>query len=204
MGTSLQNLDVVRSAISMARELGMTSVAEGIESAAVYNFLIAHGCEEGQGYFLGRPMSLVDFQSFVASTHDFEGSQIGRVHQASLNLLRFRKTLVDAAFCARVGDGIALQSVADPGLHTEVARSRLGLWYFGIGQHLADHDVFRQIEQPLRQVHASGLAFIEQLECGRPLDELDQSLAAIDHQVDRLITLLHRLERVILAHHQRH
>jgi hypothetical protein len=144
-------------------------------------------------------MSLTDFQGFVSAEHDFEGSQIGRVHQASLNLLRFRKTLVDAAFCSRVGDGIALQSVADPGLHVEVSRSRLGLWYFGIGQHLAEHSVFREIEAPLRHVHASGLAFLQQLEQGTPLSTLDQALSEIDQLVDRLIHLLHRLERVILS-----
>ncbi len=199
MGTSLQNLDVVRSAISMARELGMTSVAEGIESESVYNFLIAHGCEEGQGYFLGRPMSLADFKGFVGSEHDFEGSQIGRVHQACLNLLRFRKTLVDAAFCSRVGAGVALQSVADPGLQAEVARTRLGLWYFGIGQRLASHAVFSEIEIPLRQVHASGLKFLEQLERHQSVAVLDQQLAEIDQQIDRLISLLHSLERSILA-----
>lgn len=199
MSTSRQNLDVVRSAISMARELGMTSVAEGIESESVYNFLIAHGCEEGQGYYLGRPMSLADFMGYVSSEHDFGGSQIGRVHQACLNLLRFRKTLVDAAFCSRVGEGVALQSLADPGLQVEVARTRLGLWYFGIGQRLADYPVFREIEQPLRQVHESGLKFINSLERRASVGEMDQQLASIDLQVNCLVSLLHTLERAILA-----
>lgn len=199
MATSRQNLDVVRSAISMARELGMTSVAEGIETESVYNFLIAHGCEEGQGYFLGRPMSLADFKGFVASEHDFEGSQIGRVHQACLNLLRFRKALLDAAFCSRVGDGVALQSLADPGLQSEVASTRLGLWYFGIGQRLSSYAVFREIEDPLRQVHDSGLRFLDQLEHHQSGTVLDQQLADIDQQVNRLISLLHSLERSILA-----
>lgn len=199
MGTSRQNLDVVRSAISMARELGMTSVAEGIESAAVYNFLIANGCEEAQGYFLGRPMSLNDFRAFVGESHDFEGSQIGRVHQASLNLLRFRKTMIDAAFCSRVGDGIALQSVADPGLRSQVAESRLGLWYFGIGQRLAKFEAFRDIEKPLRDAHEGGLRFLDLLEQAVPIAQLDAVLVEIDLQVNRLITLLHRLERDLLA-----
>ena len=144
-------------------------------------------------------MSLLDFQGFVSTEHDFEGSQIGRVHQAVLNLLRFRKTLVDAAFCSRVGDGATLQSVADPGLHVEVARTRLGVWYFGIGQQLVHHEVFREIEQPLRLVHASGLEFLHQLEQGKPIGTLDQYLADIDNQVNRLVSLLHTLERVILA-----
>ena len=199
MGTSRQNLDVVRSAISMARELGMTSVAEGIESAAVYNFLIAHGCEEGQGYYIARPMSLADFQSFIAAGHEFEGSQIGRVHQACLNLSRFRKMLIDAAYCGRLGEGITLDSVADPGLDANVSESRLGSWYFGVGQELSHHMVFADIEQPLREVHASGQRFLEQLKNGVSTQELDHSIADIDLQIGHLIGLLHRLERLLLT-----
>lgn len=199
MGKSSQNLDVVRSAISMARELGMTSVAEGVESASVYNFLIAHGCEEAQGYFIGRPMALEDFQAFVSEPHHFEGSQIGRVHQAFLNLVRFRKSLIDAAFCARTGEGIQLESLADPGFHQNVSESRLGLWYFGIGQRLSSLAEFKQIEQPLRDVHTSGHLFVESLAKGVSTDELDRLLGNMDQQIDRLIALLHRLERVLLT-----
>jgi len=185
MGTSRQNLDVVRSAISMARELGMTSVAEGIESAAVYNFLIAHGCEEGQGFYIARPMSLSDLQSFIKVDHQFEGSQIGRVHQACLNLARFRKMLIDAAFCARLGEGNTLDSVADPGLEANISESRLGIWYFGIGQNLTEHKVFKDIEQPLREVHASGQHFLKQLKDGLSTQELDYAIADIDLQIGR-------------------
>ena len=199
MGTSRQNLDVVRSAISMARELGMTSVAEGIESAAVYNFLIAHGCEEGQGFYIARPMSLADFQSFIAVDHQFEGSQIVRVHQACLNLSRFRKMLIDAAYCDRQGEGITLDSVADPGLDANISESRLGSWYFGVGQELSDHMVFTDIEQPLREVHASGQRFLGQLKSGLTTQELDHSIADIDLQIGHLIGLLHRLERLLLT-----
>lgn len=199
MGTSRQNLDVVRSAISMARELGMTSVAEGIESAAVYNFLIAHGCEEGQGFYIARPMSLADFQGFIAADHAFEGSQIGRVHQACLNLLRFRKMLLDAAYCDSLGEGIALDSVADPNIDANISKSRLGSWYFGVGQELSDHRVFTDIEQPLREVHASGQRFLQQIRAGLSTPELDHSIAEIDRQIGHLIELLHRLERLLLT-----
>jgi len=54
MNTSRQNLNVVKSSISMARELRMTSVAEGVESEAVYNFLLASGCEQAQGFWISK------------------------------------------------------------------------------------------------------------------------------------------------------
>lgn len=198
MGSSQQNLDVVRSAISMARELGMTSVAEGIETAEAYNFLIAHGCDEAQGYFIARPMTLEDFKQFIGQDHDFGGSQLGRVHQASLNMMGFRKSLLDAAFCRRMGDGVALASLSDPALLTPITESRLGMWYFGIGQKLSAYQPFTDIEQPMRQMHDSGTAFLAMLDNHASAADLDSALADIDQHVDRLLSLFHTLERFLL------
>ena len=52
---SRENLAVTQAVITLGRNLGMTVVAEGIETAAQANVLIEHGCEQGQGYYFGRP-----------------------------------------------------------------------------------------------------------------------------------------------------
>ena len=200
MGKSQQNLDVVRSAISMARELGMTSVAEGVETAEAYNFLIAHGCEEAQGFYIAKPMALEDFKIFITQQHDFGGSQLGRVHQASLNLMRFRKNLLDAAFCRRLGNGVALESLADPALSAKVSESRLGVWYFGIGQSLKKYQAFTKIEAPLYEMHDAGLNFLAKLDQDVPEAVLEKALQDLDSHVDHLSALLHALERFLLVH----
>jgi EAL domain-containing protein (putative c-di-GMP-specific phosphodiesterase class I) len=46
---------IVRSTIDLARNLGLTVVAEGIETKAVMDYLSGLGCETGQGYFISRP-----------------------------------------------------------------------------------------------------------------------------------------------------
>jgi len=46
---------VTRGMLHMAHELGMTTCAEGVETEEQLAFLDAHGCEEIQGYLLGRP-----------------------------------------------------------------------------------------------------------------------------------------------------
>jgi len=43
--------------ILLAHKLGMRVVAEGIEEEAVWNTLKELGCDEGQGYWMGTPMS---------------------------------------------------------------------------------------------------------------------------------------------------
>ena len=197
MGTSRRNLDVVKASISMARELGMTSVAEGVESAGAYDFLIANGCEEAQGYWIARPMSLERFRAFAGAAHDFEGSQIGRVHHAVLNLLQFRKSLVDVLFCGRGGRAEALASVADPGIAGDVADSRIGAWYFGSGRRLAERESYRAIEAPLVRVHEEGRRLLE----GRA--DGPDPLAGVDALIARLVALLHALERELAVEHGR-
>ena len=48
---------IVRSVIALANDLGLATIAEGVETDAHRNFLIAHGCQHGQGYLFDRPLS---------------------------------------------------------------------------------------------------------------------------------------------------
>ena len=47
---------IVDTTISLAHQLGLSVAAEGIEDEATYAALRDHGCDEGQGYLIGRPM----------------------------------------------------------------------------------------------------------------------------------------------------
>ena len=40
----------------MARGLGLTVTAEGVETSAQMNFLKMHGCDQFQGYLFSRPL----------------------------------------------------------------------------------------------------------------------------------------------------
>ena len=46
---------IVGSLIGLGRQLGLSVIAEGIENRASADLLMSMGCEEGQGYFFGRP-----------------------------------------------------------------------------------------------------------------------------------------------------
>ena len=54
---------IVGSTVGLSRQLGLSVIAEGIENRATADLLISMGCEEGQGYFFGRPMPAEAFES---------------------------------------------------------------------------------------------------------------------------------------------
>lgn len=56
---------IVKSTIDLAHNLGLMVVAEGIENEYVLNQLARLGCNEGQGYFIGKPMPEKDFSIWL-------------------------------------------------------------------------------------------------------------------------------------------
>ena len=58
---------IVREAISLARELDMRVVAEGIEQKEQVDFLAGLGCDMIQGYYFARPMPVPEFEARVAA-----------------------------------------------------------------------------------------------------------------------------------------
>ncbi|MGO9900464.1 MAG: putative bifunctional diguanylate cyclase/phosphodiesterase [Solirubrobacteraceae bacterium] len=54
--TDSRDAAVVHTIINLAHDLGMWTVAEGIETNAVRDRLARYGCDQGQGYLLGYPM----------------------------------------------------------------------------------------------------------------------------------------------------
>ena len=55
--TEPRSAAVVRAAIRLAHELGIDFIAEGVENEGQVRFLLASGCEHGQGYYFSRPVN---------------------------------------------------------------------------------------------------------------------------------------------------
>jgi diguanylate cyclase (GGDEF)-like protein/PAS domain S-box-containing protein len=53
---------IVGSTISLSKVLGLSIIAEGIEDDATADLLASLGCEQGQGYYFGRPVPAQEFE----------------------------------------------------------------------------------------------------------------------------------------------
>ena len=58
---------IVKSVISLARDLRIDVVAEGVETADQLEYLRQIGCDEVQGYLIGRPVSADGVQALLDS-----------------------------------------------------------------------------------------------------------------------------------------
>ncbi len=59
--TNVNDAAIALSVISLAHNLNMRVIAEGVETREQAAFLAAHGCDEMQGYFFSRPIGAVAF-----------------------------------------------------------------------------------------------------------------------------------------------
>lgn len=51
--------------LQLARQLGLKTVAEGIETESQRDHLLALGCDEGQGFLFSRPLTSEQFEAFL-------------------------------------------------------------------------------------------------------------------------------------------
>jgi diguanylate cyclase (GGDEF)-like protein len=63
---SPRNAAIVESTIMLSHALGLTVVAEGVETPAELRWLREHGCDIAQGYGIGRPMTAAQLQDWLA------------------------------------------------------------------------------------------------------------------------------------------
>jgi EAL domain-containing protein (putative c-di-GMP-specific phosphodiesterase class I) len=56
---------LVRNVVNLARDLGLDTVAEGVETAGVWQRLTELGCDEIQGYLLTKPIPADEMERWL-------------------------------------------------------------------------------------------------------------------------------------------
>jgi EAL domain-containing protein (putative c-di-GMP-specific phosphodiesterase class I) len=62
LGTQAEGAAIISAILDLSRTLGKTITAEGVETEAQKDFLIAAGCTELQGFLLPQPKPAKDFR----------------------------------------------------------------------------------------------------------------------------------------------
>jgi EAL domain-containing protein (putative c-di-GMP-specific phosphodiesterase class I) len=66
--TDSNDAAIAKMVIALAKSMGLSVIAEGVEMQAQSDFLADHGCHAYQGYFYSRPVSLEHFEELVGKS----------------------------------------------------------------------------------------------------------------------------------------
>ncbi len=67
MGLNRENLEIVRTIVTLAHNLGRKVIAEGVETAEQLSLLRSLKCEYGQGYFFSQPLDCEAAEALLAA-----------------------------------------------------------------------------------------------------------------------------------------
>ncbi len=65
-----KDMRLIEAVIGLARSLGLTTIAEGVETAEQLNALKALGCDIVQGYYFSKPLPADEFECFVRGLNE--------------------------------------------------------------------------------------------------------------------------------------
>ena len=81
ISSSSRDASLVRSMIHLARQLGVSVIAEGIEDAETCIRLQSMGCDQGQGYYFARPLDAMCCEKYLL---DAQNSPKAGLHETLL------------------------------------------------------------------------------------------------------------------------
>ena len=65
LGRNKQSAAIIRSVIGLGHGLNVPIVAEGVETKEQLQFLVDESCDQYQGYFIGRPNLISEFDEII-------------------------------------------------------------------------------------------------------------------------------------------
>lgn len=196
MLTSDKNATIVSTSIRLAHELGLSIVAEGVESEEQYHYLLNAGCTEVQGFWISRPMPISQFISFISTDFSWSsGIPVGLIHMAIVDHVQWRKNLVSEL--------IKTASLPDEHPNRQLLKTpplsctecRLGRWYYGVGQAMFRNRIaFQELEFPHDNLHKIGQFLVEMVGNGAKMDTLIPYLQKLSASSMDVLSKLQNLE----------
>ena len=119
--------DIMRSAVIMAKDLGIKTLAEGVETQEHLDYLKAIGCEQIQGYYYGKPEPIEDLFAHL------------REKDISIELRRWRHFYEMASFSVKATD-MPLEVIEDDGetfrtlFMNEPYKEQIGVQNYGLAE----------------------------------------------------------------------
>ncbi|MCD2450970.1 EAL domain-containing protein [Methylicorpusculum oleiharenae] len=190
------DLAIVEGVMGLANAFGREVIAEGVETIAHGNLLLALGCELAQGYGIAKPMSAPELKPWIKTWRPDPSWAAWNHCRISRNQQPLLFAEVEHRAWVKVIAGcLKGEREVPPPLDEHLCR--FGIWYKHEGRiRYGNHPEFQDIEPLHRQVHDLSKRFLKAANENRHLEVLDQ-LDELYTASNQLINALHKLIAVI-------
>lgn len=193
---SAKSSAIVLSSIRMAYEMGLTVVAEGVESEEIYDVLQQAGCGEAQGYWISKALPLQKFIRFANAGKQWLASPIGQIRHVEIDHLLWCKNVVAMVF-GETTYGMSQQSVTDILDHRSC---RFGKWLETGDPSLVSYPEFSALNHPHMEVHQAGSELIAAAQAGAAVEEIQEHALHFNRKAEIMMQVLQALEiKVLMA-----
>jgi EAL domain-containing protein (putative c-di-GMP-specific phosphodiesterase class I) len=161
ISSSLKTYRIVKAILSLARDLKIGTVAEGVQTLGEYDALQLMGCREAQGYYISPPLPLEEFTDFCINNRHMPRSTVGALLDAHRSLDDYRRAVVATAVCHFAHRGTEHElSITELDIEHDPVNSRFGRWFYGAGQAYKDLAVFEAIELAHARMRHTGMRLV--------------------------------------------
>ncbi len=95
-GSNPRETAIWENVINMAEEIGIQTLAEGVETLEAWDFLKRVGCEKAQGYFFGRPMTKLECIDYLDEDRNkYKGTPAQRAEEADDEALGLGRSVIE-------------------------------------------------------------------------------------------------------------
>ena len=112
MPKSRADFRLFRHLVSMAHQLGLDIVAEGIEDKEMHTMVLSSGCTHAQGYYYYHPLPLENFLQLIEKNASWVKYPFGLEYLAQFDLIDFRRDIIRAALTIFTSEDPGIQNRA--------------------------------------------------------------------------------------------
>ncbi len=196
MSESPKATTIVETSINMAHQLGITVVAEGIETETQFRFLSSTGCDKLQGFWIARPMPQQQLVELLRNSekHLLNRPPVGLIMQAQMDHMEWRRQLLQELqsiqFELESGEPRVTHRLPELDHHL----CRFGRWYYSATEQYTQWSEFQALRDPHREFHQFAERLIALVQAGDQSEQLKELLVEMDRKTMEMIELLQQLE----------
>lgn len=200
---TLRDFKIFRHLVSMAHQLKLNVIAEGVENQELYDLILSTGCTSAQGFYFSIPLPKSEFIEFINRQHRWGKYPFGIEYLAQIDLIDFRRDFIREALIIYTNpdDDVKKRARARLPLIRETSEL-LDEWYFGVGkENLNLPDIER-----LRKIHQQSLEIVKRLlltaESGDTWENMDKLITELTEQSSETMRTLQKLAtEKLIAHY---